>query len=82
MVVEVDPGSRFVEMVGTMFGLARDGEVDKRGVPHPTQLAVTATEYEDLLIVRSPPRWVQKVLFGALAMLDDRGRLRRADSAS
>jgi len=36
VVVEVDPGSRFLEMVGTMFGLARDGKVDVRGVPHST----------------------------------------------
>jgi hypothetical protein len=25
-----------------MFGLARDGNVDKRGLPHPLQLAVAA----------------------------------------
>src|ERR1043165_688338 len=35
VVVEVDPGTRFVEMVGTMFGLARDGKVDRRGLPRP-----------------------------------------------
>jgi hypothetical protein len=31
--VEVNPGDRFVEMVGTMFGLARDGKVNDRGIP-------------------------------------------------
>ena len=30
MVGEVDPGARFTEMVGTFFGLARDGKVDKQ----------------------------------------------------
>jgi hypothetical protein len=46
VVVEVDPGGRFVEMVGTMFGLAGDGEVNARGLPHPLRrspLGATAT---------------------------------------
>lgn len=76
VVVEVDPGGRFVEMVGTIFGLARDGKVDKRGVPHPLQLAVTARAYEDVMVVRSPPPWVQRVLFGALAPIGRRRGLR------
>lgn len=67
VVVEVAPGDRFVEMVGTMFGLARDGNVDKRGLPHPLQLAVTASEYADTLVLTSPPLWVQRAMFGALA---------------
>jgi hypothetical protein len=37
VVAEVDPGVRFTEMIGTFFGLARDGKVDKKGVPHPLQ---------------------------------------------
>jgi mannose-6-phosphate isomerase-like protein (cupin superfamily) len=72
VIVEVDPGTRFVEMVGTIFGLGRDGKVDKRGVPHPLQLAVTAQEYADVMVIRSPPRWVQKLLFGVLAPIGRR----------
>jgi hypothetical protein len=45
VMVEVNPGDRFVEMVGTMFGLARDGKVNERGIPHLLQLAVTARAY-------------------------------------
>lgn len=69
VVVEVDPGDRFVEMVGTFFGLARDGKVDRRGLPRPLQLAVTASAYRDVMVIASPPAWVQRVAFGALAPL-------------
>lgn len=73
VVVEVDPGDRFVEMVGTFFGLARDGRSDEKGVPRPLQLAVSARAYSDVMVVASPPPWLQKLAFGLLAPL---GRLR------
>lgn len=76
VIVEVDPGGRFVEMVGTIFGLARDGKVDERGVPRPLQLAVTAREYEDVMVIRSPPPWIQKALFGLLAPIGRRRGLK------
>jgi quercetin dioxygenase-like cupin family protein len=69
VIVEVDPGSRFVEMVGTLFGLARDGRVGRKGLPGPLQLAVTANAYRDVMIITSPPEWIQRALFGALAPL-------------
>jgi quercetin dioxygenase-like cupin family protein len=72
VVVEVAPGDRFVEMVGTFFGLARDGKSDKKGVPRPLQLAVSATAYSDVMVVASPPPWVQKIVFGALAPIGRR----------
>lgn len=67
VVAEVDPGRRFTEMVGTFFGLARDGKVDKKGVPHPLQLALTARDYRDTMVVAKPPPWVQGLVFGVLA---------------
>lgn len=69
VIVEVDPGDRFVEMVGTMFGLARDGKVNRHGLPHPLQLAVTADAYRDVMVLASPPAWVQSLAFGILAPL-------------
>jgi hypothetical protein len=69
VIVEVAPGDRFVEVVGTMFGLARDGKVDKRGLPHPLQLAVTASVYRDAVVFTSPPQWLQRLMLGALAPL-------------
>jgi mannose-6-phosphate isomerase-like protein (cupin superfamily) len=69
VLVEVDPGDRFVEMVGTMFGLARDGKTDAKGLPRPLQLAVTARAYSDVMVVSKPPPWAQRLLFGVLAPL-------------
>ncbi|MGY1694432.1 cupin domain-containing protein [Geodermatophilus sp. SYSU D00814] len=107
VLVEVAPGDRFVRVVATTFGLARDGLVDARGLPHLLQAAVTLRAYRDTIVFTSPPPRVQRVLFGALApvgrllgrqpvdpgylfsreladvdpaalaLLDERGRLRR-----
>ena len=72
VLVEVTPGDRFVGMVATTFGLARDGRVDARGLPHLLQAAVTMSAYRDTLVFTSPPPPVQRLLFGGLAPL---GRL-------
>ena len=63
VVVEVAPGDAFVEMVGTLFGLARDGKVNRRGLPGLLQLAVTANTYRDVMVITSPPPWIQRPLF-------------------
>ena len=65
--VEVTPGERFVHMIETFFGLARLGHTNAKGMPHPFQLALTAREFSDVVVFRSPPRPVQRALFGALA---------------
>ena len=67
--VEITPGERFVHMAETLFGLAREGHVNKRGMPHPLQLALFATEFSDVIVFRKPPAAVQRVLFGILAPL-------------
>jgi mannose-6-phosphate isomerase-like protein (cupin superfamily) len=72
LMVEVSPGDRFVHLVGTMFGLARDGKVNRRGLPHMLQAAVSMAAYGDSMVISSPPPVVQRVLFGGLAPL---GRL-------
>jgi quercetin dioxygenase-like cupin family protein len=69
VVVEVSPGDRFVELVATFFGLARDGKSDAKGAPRPLQLAVSARAYRDVLVVAKPPPLVQALLFGPLAAL-------------
>ena len=61
------PGDRFADMLTTVFGLVRDGQVDRHGMPHLLQLAVTAHEYRDAMVFASPPPWVQRLLFGGLA---------------
>jgi quercetin dioxygenase-like cupin family protein len=65
--VEITPGERFAHMIETLFGLAREGHVNKRGMPHLLQLALFATEFSDVAVFRKPPPAVQRVLFGALA---------------
>jgi mannose-6-phosphate isomerase-like protein (cupin superfamily) len=65
--VEVTPGERFVHMIETMFGLARDGHVNAKGMPHPLQLALTAQEFADVVVFRKPPAAVQRLVFGGLA---------------
>jgi hypothetical protein len=39
----------------------------KKGLPNLLQLALFAREFEDVMYLTSPPRVVQKVLFGVLA---------------
>src|SRR3954469_4495405 len=65
--VEVTPGERFAHMIETFFGLARLGHVNGKGMPHPLQLALTAREFSDVVVLRSPPPAVQRALFGTLA---------------
>ena len=64
--VEITPGERFLHMIETLFGLAREGHVNKRGLPHPLQLALFATEFSDVMVLRTPPAVVQRFVFGAL----------------
>jgi quercetin dioxygenase-like cupin family protein len=65
--VEITPGERFTLMIETFFGLAREGHVNKKGMPDPLQLSVTGPEFSDILVFRKPPAAVQRVVFGALA---------------
>lgn len=64
--VEITPGHRFVHMIETFFGLARLGHTDDKGMPNLLQLALTAREFSDVIVFRSPPPAVQRVIFGAL----------------
>ncbi len=54
-------------MISNAFGLARDGKTDAKGRPHLLQAALFAREFDDVIRFTSPPRLVQKALFGALA---------------
>jgi quercetin dioxygenase-like cupin family protein len=65
--VEITPGERFSQMVETLFGLARLGHTNNKGMPNLLQLAVFAQEFSDVIVFRSPPPVVQRLLFGALA---------------
>ena len=64
--VEITPGERFVHMIETLFGLAREGHVNAKGMPNPLQLALTAQEFSDVIVFRRPPQPLQRLVFGAL----------------
>ena len=70
--VEVTPGERFVHMIETLFGLAREGHVNAKGMPNPMQLALTAQEFSDVIVFRKPPRPVQRLVFSALTPIAKR----------
>jgi quercetin dioxygenase-like cupin family protein len=65
--VEVTPGDRFLYMIETFFGLARLGYTDSHGMPSLLQSALTAREFSDVIVFRSPPPLVQRAVFGLLA---------------
>jgi quercetin dioxygenase-like cupin family protein len=65
--VEVSPGERFAHMIETLFGLARLGHTNAKGLPDPLQLALFAQEFSDVIVLRSPPPALQRAVFGALA---------------
>lgn len=65
--VEVTPGERFAHMIETLYGLARLGYTNDKGMPPPLQLALFGQEFSDVVVFRSPPRAVQRAVFGVLA---------------
>lgn len=65
--VEITPGERFVHMIETLFGLARAGHVDAKGMPSALQLALLGREFSDVIVFRRPPAAIQPALFGMLA---------------
>jgi hypothetical protein len=69
VVVEIDPGDRFRALIGNLFGLARDGLTDAKGRPGLLQAPLLAREFDDTIRFTSPPRFVQRPLFAALAPL-------------
>jgi quercetin dioxygenase-like cupin family protein len=51
----------------TVWRLAREGKVNDRGVPNLLRAALIAREHREEYRLVSPPRAVQRVLFGSLA---------------
>jgi quercetin dioxygenase-like cupin family protein len=70
--VEVTPGERFAHMIETLYGLARLGHTNAKGMPHPLQLALFAREFSDVVEFRTPPAAVQRVFFAALTPIAQR----------
>ena len=58
------------------FGLAAAGRTDAKGRPGLLQASLIAREFDDTMRLTSPPRFVQRPLFAALAPLARRRGLR------
>jgi quercetin dioxygenase-like cupin family protein len=70
--VEVRPALRFEQLIETMFMLAQDGKVNRKGMPNPLRLAVIAKAHFDDVRLPFPPAWMQRV---GLALGAPAGRL-------
>jgi hypothetical protein len=63
----VRPALGFEQLIETMFSLAADGKVNKKGMPNAMRLAVIARHHFGDVRLPFPPAWVQRVglAFGA-----------------
>jgi hypothetical protein len=64
--VRLEPEAGMESFLETIYGLAKDGRTNAKGIPHPLQLAVTASAYFDTNHVATPPLAVQKIAFAVL----------------
>jgi mannose-6-phosphate isomerase-like protein (cupin superfamily) len=79
VIVELSPGSglaRFEAMIATLFGLANTGRTNVKGLPSPLQLALTASEFSDVILMTKPPPAIQRAAFAALGAVARRRGLR------
>lgn len=65
--VRLLPATRMEKFLRTWYGLAKDGKMNKNGLPSVWQLAVTSKEYLDSVHLANPPLLVQKILWGTLS---------------
>jgi quercetin dioxygenase-like cupin family protein len=69
VVVEVQPGDRFITMIRQLFGLARDGKTTAKGRPRLLDGVALGREFADTIRFTHPPQLVQRVMFGLLGPL-------------
>ncbi len=73
MIIEFRPALRSEEFFESYFGLGQDGMTDpKTGLPSPIRMAVLLHEFRNEIHLARPALFVQRILFGALALV---GRL-------
>ena len=71
-VCEITPALEFEQLIETMFSLAADGKVNRRGLPNPLRLAVIARHHFGEVRLPFPPAWIQRL---GLALGAPLGRL-------
>lgn len=72
VVCEVRPALGFEQLIETMFSLAADGKVNRKGMPSPLRLAVIARHHFGDVRLPFPPAWLQRI---GLALGAPLGRL-------
>jgi mannose-6-phosphate isomerase-like protein (cupin superfamily) len=60
-VTEVRPALGFERLIETMFTLATDGKVNRKGMPSPLRLAVIANHHFGDVRLPFPPAWLQRL---------------------
>jgi quercetin dioxygenase-like cupin family protein len=60
-VCEIRPALGFEQLIETMFGLAADGKVNRKGLPGPFRLAVIARHHFGDVRLPFPPAWLQRL---------------------
>jgi quercetin dioxygenase-like cupin family protein len=71
-VCEITPALEFEQLIETMFSLAADGKVNRKGLPNPLRLAVIARHHFGDVRLPFPPAWLQRL---GLALGAPLGRL-------
>ena len=64
---QVRPARKTEAFFETLWGLARDGKLNEKGVPNALQAAAMMREFDGEVRLAKPPRPVQRVVFGLLA---------------
>ena len=67
VVIELGPALDSRALFETMYGLARDGETVRWGLPGPLQLAVVTDEFREEFAFGAVPRPLQRALAAGLA---------------
>jgi quercetin dioxygenase-like cupin family protein len=60
-VCEITPALEFEQLIETMFSLAADGKVNRKGLPNPLRLAVIARHHFGDVRLPFPPAWIQRL---------------------
>jgi quercetin dioxygenase-like cupin family protein len=82
VVVEVQPGERWAQLIRQRFLLAQDGRTDARGRPRPLQAAALGWELDDVVRFATFPRPLRRLLVAALYPLARATGHRAIDPAS
>lgn len=72
LLVTFRPALRTEQFLETVFGLACDGKISRKGVPRPLQLAVLLDEYRDEFAPASLPKPMKRIITGLVAPLGRR----------